>query len=98
MQSNETEREVFVWPDIFRAIGPGDDMVVSAEKLQEWLDEREHHKTLQARIQGAEMLADMVNAAVIDGKQSHSVSVIQKIVNRELAELQSQLTKKERAE
>lgn len=31
------ELEIKVWPPIFRAIGPGDDMVVSAEKLEAYI-------------------------------------------------------------
>lgn len=31
------ELDIFIWPDIFRAIGPGDDMVVSAEKLRDYI-------------------------------------------------------------
>lgn len=34
---HSSEPKIFVWPSIFRAIGPGDDMVVSAEKLREYI-------------------------------------------------------------
>ena len=44
------ELEVFIWPDIFRAIGPSDDMVVSAEKLKKWLDQERERAVLKARL------------------------------------------------
>lgn len=41
--SVEEELEFIVLPDIFRSIGPGDDVVVSTEKVLAWRDEAVGH-------------------------------------------------------
>ena len=39
---DDKELDVFTLPDIFRAIGPGDDVVVNAEKLRAYLKDQKH--------------------------------------------------------
>ncbi len=37
MSNTDKELDVFIWPDIFRPIGPSDDLVVSSEKLRAYI-------------------------------------------------------------
>lgn len=37
MKVDSKALDIFVWPEIFRPIGPGDDMIVSAEKLTAYI-------------------------------------------------------------
>lgn len=50
MSTEDTGIKINFWPDIFRPIGPGDDVVVSMEKLEAYIADQCREAASEARI------------------------------------------------